>query len=120
MYKYTSLKLFVIMMLIGGSFFSFSGKGAYAAGNCMSGMTYCSPGSYGSGGCYKSGYATCTSGRVCSSGMRACAPGKYGKGGCYKSGYANCTSGMVCGAETKACIKNGKAYCYNPYYSRCK
>ncbi len=84
-------------------------------------MTVCQKGGYGPGGCYKSGYATCTSGLVCSSGMRACPPGAYGKGGCYKSGYATCNSGLTCGSGMRVCAKQGKKpYCYNSTYSRCK
>ena len=120
MYKHTPLKFLTIMTLIAGSFILFASEKVYSAGNCPRGLNYCAPGSYGPGGCYKSGYASCTAGRVCSSGLQACKPGKYGKGGCYKPVYANCTSGLICGADTRACIKSNRAYCYNPYYRRCK
>jgi len=64
--------------------------GVQLAQSCSSGMTYCSPGSYGPGGCYKMGYATCTAGLVCTGGMKACAPRNGKPAYCYKPGYGKC------------------------------
>lgn len=60
------------------------------AQSCSSGMNYCSPGSYGPGGCYNIGYATCTAGLVCTGGMKACNPGGGRAAYCYKVGYGKC------------------------------
>lgn len=61
------------------------------AQSCGSGLSVCSPGSYGPGGCYKPGYATCTAGLVCTGGMVACAPSNGGQPYCYKQGYGSCS-----------------------------
>ena len=61
-----------------------------AQSSCSSGMTYCSPGSYGPGGCYRMGYATCTAGLVCTGGTKACKPRNGGPAYCYKVGYGKC------------------------------
>lgn len=60
------------------------------AQSCGSGLSVCSAGSYGPGGCYKPGYATCTAGLVCTGGMQACAPSNGGQPYCYKPGYGKC------------------------------
>ena len=60
------------------------------AQSCGSGMSVCSPGNYGPGGCYKPGYATCTAGLVCTGGMVACAPSNGAQPYCYKPGYGSC------------------------------
>lgn len=57
------------------------------AQSCSSGMSYCKPGSYGPGGCYNIGYATCTAGLVWTGGMEACKPGNGKQAYCYKPGY---------------------------------
>ena len=119
MFKNAIFKLFVSVIAATAPVFIFSGTQAQA-GRCMQGMSFCAPGQYGSGGCYKPGYASCTQGMICSSGLRVCKPGRYGKGGCYRPVYANCTSGLICTADTQPCIKGGRAYCYNPYYGKCK
>ena len=60
------------------------------AQSCGAGMNVCAPGSYGPGGCYKPGYATCTAGLVCTGDMVACAPSNGSQPYCYKPGYGNC------------------------------
>ena len=65
-------------------------NGVQVAQNCASGMNYCAPGSYGPGGCYKLGYASCTAGLVCTGGMTACKPSNGGAAYCYKQGYGKC------------------------------
>ena len=87
------IKLFAALATIA---FLATPASAAPAKSCPSGMSYCAKGGWGSGGCYKPGYASCTNGKVCSSGVRACGPGTGGNGGCYKPGYASCTNGMVC------------------------
>lgn len=64
--------------------------GERIASNCGSGMSYCAPGDYGPGGCYKPGYGTCTAGLVCTGGMIACKPSNGGAAYCYKQGYGSC------------------------------
>ncbi|SOC08935.1 hypothetical protein SAMN05877809_104378 [Rhodobacter sp. JA431] len=75
------------------------GTGAWAEGtqplrlaqsSCSSGLNYCAPGSYGPGGCYRLGFATCTAGLVCTDGMSACKPSNGGPAYCYRVGYGNC------------------------------
>lgn len=65
-------------------------SGIEVAQSCGSGMNVCAPGSYGPGGCYKPGYATCTAGLVCTGGMQACKPSNGGAAYCYKPGYGKC------------------------------
>lgn len=60
------------------------------AQTCGAGMNVCAPGRYGPGGCYKLGFATCTSGLVCTGGMVACAPSNGSQPYCYKPGYGTC------------------------------
>ncbi len=97
-----------------------AGASTALAGKCPSNLQYCEPGSYGSGGCYKIGYARCTKGLICSTDMVACPPGKLGKGGCYKIGYAFCRNGAICSTGMELCVKNGRAYCYKPGYASCQ
>ncbi|WP_372886752.1 hypothetical protein [Shimia sp.] len=66
------------------------GESYQLAQSCGSGMSVCSAGSYGPGGCYKPGYATCTAGLVCTGGMTACAPSNGAQPYCYKPGYGKC------------------------------
>lgn len=66
------------------------GQGQRLASECSGGMSYCSPGSYGPGGCYRPGYATCTAGLVCTGGMTACKPSNGGAAYCYKQGFGTC------------------------------
>ncbi len=61
-----------------------------AQSNCPSGTTPCAAGSYGPGGCYKPGYATCTAGLVCTDGMSACKPTNGGPAYCFKAGIGSC------------------------------
>ena len=60
------------------------------AQSCSGGLKVCQAGSYGPGGCYKPGYATCTAGLVCTGGMKACKPSNGGPAYCYKQGYGKC------------------------------
>lgn len=88
---------------------------------CPSGMVACPRGAWGTGGCYRPGYASCTNGQVCSSGMQACGPGAWGRGGCYRPAYASCNNGMICSSGMQACApgSQGRGGCYAPAYRRC-
>lgn len=123
-YKYSNLwgKFMHIMKIVTAVFAIALLAGPAAAGQtCPSGMSSCAAGSYGPGGCYKVGYATCTAGLVCTSGLTACAPGSYGPGGCYKMGYASCTAGLICSSGMNACApgSKGPGGCYKPGYASC-
>lgn len=75
-----------------GSFQSLAAdEGAFQmAQSCSSGLSVCAAGSYGPGGCFKPGYATCTAGLVCTGGMVVCAPTNGAAPYCYKPSHGKC------------------------------
>ena len=74
---------------------------------CSTGLTNCTAGVNGPGGCYGTGY-TCTNGLICASSQSACPKGNTGLGGCYGTGYS-CQDGLICQTSQSFCPK-GNSY----------